>query len=729
MKSYVTSADQDLTRGQDSPVQADGTFDAIIPARSVVTLNGDIVKAQKKPDAPEIISVKPLNKGLQVEFQAPKGAYEYVVRYGLKNDIKEQKLTMMSTDSFVLQGLKNGEQYNITIQAGNENGFGPPSKRAYGTPELLAPAGISAQGGDGSFTVTYKAETGIPAYRVRYGTQPGKYDAVTAQETPSGVIHVDGLVNGNTYYGVVEAIDGQAISPPSAEFEVKADVAAPSKIIAVAGDRKATLAFSPVEGATGYSIQVVSGTENAEAIQSAKNSIELTGLTNGSPVVLRVRSIGKGGNGTGYAEATVTPKAEEVRLEDDFDSGDMTRYQQDVSQWVMENGMLKQTSGSNSQGELGVKQFQIIDGTITAVAMHATTEADWGIAFRGASYGKGYLFGYENGSLVIRRDGQNLAAPTPFTAKLGELYKLEVRLNGKRIQALMDGQLIYDLTDTVYTSGQVGLHSWSDAQFAYLKVAREVDSQSTKPEIYQVIEGDGQVALHYSEVDGANSYAIRYALNSSGTDAGSMEVPAKPGSSIVTGLSNGSAYSFTVVAKRSDGEAVSEPVEATPITSASQVLFYVDAGDGTPGQLEDGEVSGFYQSNEEQPYGIDPVTGINWGYQADDGLTWANTSATDAYDSIRQYDGNENGKGLAYRFQLPNGTYKVTIGFFDPWNASDRKMNITINGETKLSNYVIGSKRESQTFDSIAVNGGELIVKAVKVSGSKPMLSWIKIEK
>ena len=147
------------------------------------------------------------------------------------------------------------------------------------------------------------------------------------------------------------------------------------------------------------------------------------------------------------------------------------------------------------------------------------------------------------------------------------------------------------------------------------------------------------------------------------------------------------------------------------------------------GQLEDGEVSGFYQSNEEQPYGIDPVTGINWGYQADDGLTWANTSATDAYDSIRQYDGNVNGKGLAYRFQLPNGTYKVTIGFFDPWDASDRKMNITINGETKLSNYVIGSKRESQTFDSIAVNGGELIVKAVKVSGSKPMLSWIKIEK
>ncbi|QYR22527.1 hypothetical protein KZ483_06030 [Paenibacillus sp. sptzw28] len=727
MKPYTTSADRDLARGEDVPVQADGTFETIIPARSIVTLNGDIVKADKKPDAPEIVSVKPLNKGLKVEFNAPKGAYEYNVRYGVKNDIRELKLSHMSDDSFVLQGLKNGEQYFVTISASNSIGFGPPSLRSYGTPQLLAPAGVTAGGTDGGFTAAYNAEIGVPSYRVRYGEQPGNYDKQSISELPSGKIQVDGLVNGVTYYGVVEAVDGQEVSPPSAEFQVKPDIPAPGKLIAIPGDQKARIVFAPVEGAFGYSVSLVSGSPDSNPKEISSSALDLNGLTNGSPVVVRVATIGKGGKGTGYTDTEVTPAAEEVRFEDEYNEADIPRYQQDVSNWLIEDGLLKHVSGGNSQGELGIKDFQLIDGTITTVAKHATQEADWGITFRGSSYSKGYMFGFENGLLFIRKDGQNLVPPVPFTAKLGEYYKLEVRLNGKQIQGYIDGKQIFDVADTVYTSGRVGLHSWSDAQFAYLKIARNAANLTSKPEIYQVKEGDGQVALHYSEVDGADSYAIRYAAVNGGSAP--VEVAATPGSAIVTGLENDKTYSFTVVALRGTGQAESAPVEATPSAAAGQVVYYVDAGDGTPGQLEDGEVFGALQSQEEQEYGSDPVTGMKWGYQADDGLTWAYTSPADAYESIRQYDGNENGKGLAYRFQLPSGTYKVTIGFFDPWKAGDRVMNITINGEVKLANYVIGSKREAKVFDNITVTNGELIVKAVKAGGSKPMVSWIKIEK
>jgi len=200
------------------------------------------------------------------------------------------------------------------------------------------------------------------------------------------------------------------------------------------------------------------------------------------------------------------------------------------------------------------------------------------------------------------------------------------------------------------------------------------------------------------------------------------------GAATVAGLTNGVTYAFTVVAKRGSAEAASEPVEATPNGSGSTVLYYVDAGDDTPAALEQGETFGALQTLEEQPYGSDPVTGMKWGYEADDGLTWARTGSADPYDSIRQYDGNTNGKGLAYRFQIPNGTYKVTIGFYDPWSARDRTMQLVINGETKLTDYVVGSNREEKTFGGIAVTGGELVVKVVKAGGSKPMLSWIKVE-
>ncbi|MDQ0059041.1 glycoside hydrolase [Paenibacillus harenae] len=726
MKPYMTSADQDLARGEDVPVQADGTFETIIPARSVVTLNGDIVKANKKPDAPEIVSVKPLNKGLQVEFSAPKGAYEYEVRYGVKNNIRELKLTEMTDDVVVLEGLKNGDEYFVTVRAGNAMGFGPPSGRAYGMPQLLAPTGVTAKGVDGGFTVTYDAEIGVPAYRVRYGTQSGIYDQQSIAETPDGTIQVDGLVNGMSYYGVIEAVDGQDASPSSIQFQVKPDVPAPGKIIAIPGNQKALIAFAPVEGAVGYTVEMVSGSPNSDPVQSGNNEVVLDGLTNGSPIAVRVATVGKGGKGTGYTETEVTPRDEEVRFEDGFNQADPSRYQQDVSQWVIDDGLLKHDG--KDQGELSIKNMQLIDGSVTAVAKHASADADWGIAFRGSSYSKGYMFGYENGVLFIRRDGQNLVPPVAFAAKPGEYYKLEIRLNGKQIQGYVDGNKVFDLTDTVYTSGRVGLHSWSGAQFAYLKAVREADNLTSVPEIYQMKEGDGQVALQYREVDGAEAYVIRYE-EASGSGSGPAEVAAAPGFTTVTGLQNDITYSFKVVAIRSTEEAESAPVEATPSRSAGTVLYYVDAGDGTPSQLEDGEVLGALQSQEEQEYGSDPVTGMKWGYEADNGLTWAHTSPTDAYESIRQYDGNENGKGLAYRFQLPSGTYKVTIGFFDPWKASDRVMSATINGEMKLTDYVIGSNREAKAFDNIEVKDGELVVKFVKAGGSKPMVSWIKVEK
>ncbi|WP_426446284.1 glycoside hydrolase [Paenibacillus sp. S-38] len=725
LKPYITSRDQDLAKGESVARQPDGTFETVIPARSVVTLSGDLVKKNKKPDAPENVRVLSANKGLQIEFTPPKGAYEYEVTYAEKKGNRERKVKVTADDVITLSGLTNGKEYAVTLRAGNANGFGPPSKRVYGVPKLLAPSRVTAAGTDGGFTVKYDAGVGVPAYRVRFGTQPGSYTQETSA-APSETMEVDGLKNGTVYYGVVEAVDGNQVSPPSPAFQVKPDIPAPGKVLAIAGDAKVHLEAAPVQGAAGYRFEITTGSKPAASEQSVSGALDLEHLTNGTPVAVRVYSTGKGGSGTAFSGTVVTPKAEEVRFEDGFEAGGMERYQQDVSQWLIEDGRLKHASGADSQGEIGIKDLRIIDGTLTAIARHSTAGADWGIAFRGTSYDKGYMFGFENGSLVIRKDGQNLAASVPFTARLGELYLLEVRLQGKRIQALIDGEPVFDVTDTAYTGGRVGLHSWGDAEFSYLKAAREAAASLARPEIYLVKGGDRQVALKYSEVDGAESYTIRYqALDGSGTAP--VEIPAGPGSTLVTGLSNDVTHSFTVAAKRGTEEADSEPVTAVPAGGANGILFYADAGDGTPSQLEPGEQLGALQTLEEQPYGPDPVTGIKWGYEADDGLTWAHTSPVEAYQTIRQYDGNENGKGLAYRFQLPNGSYKVRVGFFDPWAADDRRMNLTLNGETRLTDYVVGKQQEEKAFD-VEVGGGELIVKVVKAGGSKPMLSYITVE-
>ncbi|MBB3112510.1 O-glycosyl hydrolase [Paenibacillus phyllosphaerae] len=726
LKPYITSAGEDLARGEDALVQADGTFEAVIPARSIVTLNGDIIDAAETPAAPELTQVTPLNKGLKVEFESAKGATQYEISYKGEHETEGKTVTVTSEGTALLEGLQNGKAYTITVRAGNANGYGPPSTVVTATPQLLAPAIVTASAADGAFTAAFAAESGVPAYRVRYGTEPGTYTGELQVNASEGSIQVDGLTNGTTYYGVVEAVDGNEVSPPSNAFSVKPDVAAPGKIIAIPGDRKAHLEFAPVEGALGYNVQFVNAAAKAAPIESLNREIDLKALANDVPVTVRVSTVGKGGAGTGYTEATVTPRAEEVRFEDYLDSGKLDAYQQDVSTWVMEDGLLKHVSGGDHQGELSVKDLNVIDGTITVVAQHANAAADWGVTFRSSAAGKGYWFGFENGAMVLRKDGANLTTPVPFSARLGELYKLEVKLSGKHIQALLDDKVIFDVNDSLYTSGRVGLHSWADAAFASFKVTRDAASFAAVPEIYEVKAGDRQIALQYSEVEGASSYAIQYAPVSGGESA-PVEIPANPRSTIVTGLTNDTAYSFKVIAIRENGRAESTPTVGTP--KGSPLLYYVDAGDATPSQVEEGEQLGSMQSSEEQPYGTDPITGMKWGYQADDGSTWAHTSPLDAYETIRQYDGTVNGKGLAYRFQVPNGAYKVTVGFFDPWHANDRVMDLTINGTEKLSDYVIGTKRESHAFEDIEVTDGELIVKAVKSGNSKPMISWIKVEK
>lgn len=167
------------------------------------------------------------------------------------------------------------------------------------------------------------------------------------------------------------------------------------------------------------------------------------------------------------------------------------------------------------------------------------------------------------------------------------------------------------------------------------------------------------------------------------------------------------------------------------------MLYYVDAGDNSPNVLESGETFGSMNRNEEQPFGADPVTGLQWGYAAYGNSTWARTDAAEADDTIRQYDGNASGpgKGLTYKFQVDKDSeksYKVTLGFKDPWKSSSRYEDVIIEGKTVLSEYNIGAKIETKVFDGVIAADGMLEVEITRnvdhASGDKPMVSWIKVE-
>ena len=228
-----------------------------------------------------------------------------------------------------------------------------------------------------------------------------------------------------------------------------------------------------------------------------------------------------------------------------------------------------------------------------------------------------------------------------------------------------------------------------------------------QPVIKRAAEGDSQVTLYFDETLNA-AYDIAY-----GTDQGNLahhvSVPGNVNHYTVQNLTNGTPYYFALATVRGDlSSAISAVKTSTPVGPADPNLYYfVDAGATA---VQNGVTLGVKQSVPDQIFGVDPISGKTWGYVADDGKTWAKSDETDPYLSIRQYDGTDNGKGIAYKFEVPHGTYTVQMGFDDPWDSSSRLMDIYIQNDRKLQNYVVGDKREIKEF-TVDVDTDQLDVK------------------
>lgn len=124
----------------------------------------------------------------------------------------------------------------------------------------------------------------------------------------------------------------------------------------------------------------------------------------------------------------------------------------------------------------------------------------------------------------------------------------------------------------------------------------------------------------------------------------------------------------------------------------SSVAYFVDCGDQDTTTATGSDKFGLYNCLTEQLYGVDEVTGAEWGLIDDatdqyngsskgGGLytanTWCNeyapTDGADKSSSFRytknQYENNID-RHIDYAFSLPNGKYTVEMAFADPWNCS-----------------------------------------------------------
>lgn len=142
----------------------------------------------------------------------------------------------------------------------------------------------------------------------------------------------------------------------------------------------------------------------------------------------------------------------------------------------------------------------------------------------------------------------------------------------------------------------------------------------------------------------------------------------------------------------------------------AEILYFVNAGDPTPSTVEAGDQLGLYGSVTDQEYGLDPVTGKTWGLQTETTAVHVSDESVKS-GSLRYYTGSQHSeKGIAYDFELPEGEYDVTFGFFNPW--SGRSVNlIAENSNLTGGNYHIGENELKEfTYRGLDVADGMLNV-------------------
>ncbi|MDE6274193.1 MAG: hypothetical protein K2L87_04000, partial [Clostridiales bacterium] len=108
------------------------------------------------------------------------------------------------------------------------------------------------------------------------------------------------------------------------------------------------------------------------------------------------------------------------------------------------------------------------------------------------------------------------------------------------------------------------------------------------------------------------------------------------------------------------------------------VLYFVDAGTGTEGELSTGAVLGEYQGLSDKAYGEDAATGLKWGYT--NSIKTAYEGTEDAMTSVMSLDGTGE-SALTYKFTMPEaGTYNLALGFYGggkDWGSRTEAISVT----------------------------------------------------
>ena len=278
------------------------------------------------PGAPTAVSAVPGNASETVSWTAPAniGAGP-ITSYTVKPNTGTASCTATApATSCTVTGLTNKTSYTFTVTATNAFGTGAASSASTaviaGIP--LPPTNVTAVAGNVQAVITWTPSvnngSAVTSYKVTSSTG-SKTCTYTVAAPETDTCTVTALTNGTAYTFTVTATNTNGTSVASAasnSITPSTVPGAPTAVSAVAGAGQASVSFTaPTSNGgsaiTGYTVTAVDSTNPAnggQTVSGAASPLTVTGLTNGDSYTFTVTATNVSGTGAASAASSaVTP--------------------------------------------------------------------------------------------------------------------------------------------------------------------------------------------------------------------------------------------------------------------------------------------------------------------------------------------------------------------------------------------------------------------------------------
>ncbi len=541
----------------------------------------------------------------------------------------------------VVTGLTNGTSYTFTVHATNANGDSPESSASSAvTPATPpgAPTGASATAGDGQASVSFTAPASDGGSAVTSYTVTSSPGGLTAT-CPGSPCVVTGLTNGTSYTFTVHATNAVGDSAESSASSAVTPVSvpgAPTGVSAQPGDGQASVSFTAPADSGGLPITSYTVTASPGGLTATcpGSPCVVTGLTDGTSYTFTVHATNsEGDSAESSASSAVTPAA-------------LPGAPTGASATAGNGQATVSFTAPASDGGSAITSY-----TVTASPGGKTATCPGSpCTVTGLTGGTSYTFTVHATNAI--GDSPESAASsavipvgppakpsgvdlTPGDSQIGVSFPVPAS-NGSAItgyEVSTDGGLSWSTLTTTVANGTVtGTVTGLVNGTAYQVQVRAVNvngpgagstSQSVTPATtpdapsgVTATGGPGQASVSFTAPASTGGSAVTSYTVTSSPDGKTATCPGSP--CVVTGLTNGTSYTFTVHATNAVGNSAE--------SSASSAVTPLSVP-GVPGELSTTAHDTSIELSFTAPdSGGSPITGYE--YSIDGGTTWLPLTTT-----------------------------------------------------------------------------------------------------